>query len=59
MVPPVWGEWEFWCRQNFPAIRQAFGKLGDKRFTTRTLAEVGFSYEECKEKKVQEEGKMI
>ncbi|KAF3037882.1 hypothetical protein E8E11_005816 [Didymella keratinophila] len=59
MVPPVWGEWEFWCRENFPAIRQAFGKLGEKRFTTRTLEEVGFSYEEYKKKKAQEEGKMI
>jgi cation diffusion facilitator CzcD-associated flavoprotein CzcO len=59
MVPPVWGEWEFWCRENFPAIRQAFGKLGEKRLTTRTLEEVGFSFEEYKRKKAQEEGKMI
>jgi hypothetical protein len=55
----VWGEWEFWCRENFPAIRQAFGKLGEKRLTTRTLEEVGFSFEEYKRKKAQEEGKMI
>jgi cation diffusion facilitator CzcD-associated flavoprotein CzcO len=59
MVPPVWGDWEFWCRENFPAIRQAFGKLGEKRFTTRTLEEVGFSYEDYKKKKAQEEGKTI
>ncbi|KAJ4318031.1 monooxygenase [Neodidymelliopsis sp. IMI 364377] len=59
MIPPVWGEWEFWCRENFPAIRQAFGKLGEKRFETRTLNEVGFSYEEYKKKKAQEDGKMI
>ncbi|KAJ4373438.1 monooxygenase [Didymella sp. IMI 355093] len=59
MVPPVWGDWEFWCRENFPAIRQAFGKLGEKRFTTRTLEEVGFSYEDYKKKRAQEEGKMI
>ncbi|KAH6638880.1 hypothetical protein C7974DRAFT_122821 [Boeremia exigua] len=58
MLPPVWGEWEFWCRENFPAIRQAFGKLGEKRFETRTLEEVGFSFEEYK-KKVQESGKLI
>jgi cation diffusion facilitator CzcD-associated flavoprotein CzcO len=59
MIPPVWGEWEFWCRENFPAIRQAFGKLGEKRFETRTLDEVGFSYEEYKKKKAQEDGKLI
>ena len=59
MVPPVWGEWEFWCRENFPAIRQAFGKLGEKRFTTRTLEEVGFSYEEYRRKKAQEDAGLI
>lgn len=59
MVPPVWGEWEFWCRENFPAIRQAFGKLGNKRFETRTLEEVGFSFEEYKRRKAQEDGKLV
>lgn len=59
MIPPVWGDWEFWCRENFPAIRQAFGKLGEKRFTTRTMDEVGFSYEEYSRKKAQEDGKLI
>lgn len=59
MVPPTWGEWEFWCRENFPAIRQAFGKLGEKRFETRSLEEVGFSFEEHKEKKAREEMKLI
>ncbi|KAF3009587.1 hypothetical protein E8E13_006232 [Curvularia kusanoi] len=59
MVPPIWGEWEFWCRENFPAIRQAFGKLGEKRFTTRTLEEVGFDYENHKRKKAEEDGKML
>lgn len=59
MMPPVWGEWEFWCRENFPAIRQAFGKLGEKRFATRTLEEVGFSFEEYKRRKAEEDGKLI
>lgn len=45
-VPPTWGEWEFWCRENFPKIRAAFGALGEKRFGVRTLEEVGFSFEE-------------
>jgi cation diffusion facilitator CzcD-associated flavoprotein CzcO len=59
MVPPVWGEWEFWCRENFPKIRQAFGKLGEKRFTTRTLEEVGFSFEAYQRGKALEEEKLI
>ncbi|KAF1924992.1 flavin-containing monooxygenase [Didymella exigua CBS 183.55] len=59
MIPPVWGECEFWCRENFPAIRQAFGRLGEKRFTTQTLEEVGFSYEEFRRKKAQEDGRLI
>ena len=57
-MPPVWGEWEFWCRENFPAIRQAFGKLGNRRFETRTLEEVGFSYDEYK-KKLNRDEKLI
>ncbi|KAF2124330.1 flavin-containing monooxygenase [Dothidotthia symphoricarpi CBS 119687] len=59
MVPPVWGEWEFWCRENFPAIRQAFSKLGEKRADCRTLDEVGFSFEEYKQNKVKEDEKLI
>ncbi|KAF2629261.1 FAD/NAD(P)-binding domain-containing protein [Macroventuria anomochaeta] len=59
MIPPVWGEWEFWCRENFPAIRQAFGKLGEKRFETRTLEEVGFRYDEYKKKKAKGDEKLV
>ncbi|KAF9691128.1 hypothetical protein EKO04_010860 [Ascochyta lentis] len=59
MVPPRWGEWEFWCRENFPAIRQAFGKLGEKRFETRSLQEVGFSYDEYKKGKAKEDAKLV
>lgn len=44
--PPVWGEWEFWCREQFPKIRAAFGALGDERYGVRTLEEVGFRFEE-------------
>ncbi|KAJ4377470.1 monooxygenase [Neocucurbitaria cava] len=29
--PPVWGQWEFWCRERFPAIRRAFGAVGEAR----------------------------
>ncbi|KAF1967261.1 FAD/NAD(P)-binding domain-containing protein [Bimuria novae-zelandiae CBS 107.79] len=41
-VPPVWGKWEFWCREKFPEIRAAFGALGEKRYGVRTLEEMGF-----------------
>lgn len=59
LLPPVWGEWEFWCREHFPAIRQAFGKLGERRFTTRTLEEVGFSYEDYKKRKAEQDKKVV
>ncbi|KAF2851956.1 flavin dependent monooxygenase-like protein [Plenodomus tracheiphilus IPT5] len=43
-IPPLWGEWDFWCRENFPAIRRAFGQLGDKRKTVTSIEEVGFDF---------------
>lgn len=55
-IPPKWGEWEFWCRDNFPVIRVAFGALGEKRYGIRTLEEVGFNYDEHLKKK-GEQGK--
>jgi cation diffusion facilitator CzcD-associated flavoprotein CzcO len=58
-VPPIWGEWEFWARENFPAIRRAFGEMGEKRYKVRGIGEVGFSFEEWKEEKAKGEGKMI
>ena len=58
-VPPVWGEWEFWCRENFPAIRRAFTGLGEKRYEVRSLEEVGFSFDDWRKEKEKGEGKMI
>ncbi|KAJ4293321.1 monooxygenase [Kalmusia sp. IMI 367209] len=58
-TPPIWGGWEFWCREQFSKIRAAFGALGEKRYEVRTLEEVGFSYEEYLKRKAQEEGKLI
>jgi cation diffusion facilitator CzcD-associated flavoprotein CzcO len=58
-LPPVWGEWAFWCRENFPAIRRAFTALGEKRKGVRTLEELGFSFEEWKREKEREDRKMI
>lgn len=45
-APPVWGEWECWCRERFPRIRQAFGALGEKRKDVKSLEELGFDFEE-------------
>ncbi|KAF2865700.1 hypothetical protein BDV95DRAFT_506387 [Massariosphaeria phaeospora] len=57
--PPLWGEWEFWCRENFPAIRAAFGKLGEARYKVRTLEEVGFRYEDHLKRQEREEAKIV
>jgi hypothetical protein len=54
-IPPVWREWEFWCRENFPAIRKAFGALGEQRKEVRSLEEVGFSFEKWKDEKEKED----
>ncbi|KAF1945557.1 FAD/NAD(P)-binding domain-containing protein [Clathrospora elynae] len=53
--PPMWGAWEFWCRENFPAIRQAFGKLGRGREKVRDVKELGFNFEEYKREKERQE----
>jgi cation diffusion facilitator CzcD-associated flavoprotein CzcO len=45
-MPPIWGEWEFWCREHFPKIRQAFGARGEERRGVRSLEELGFVFEE-------------
>jgi hypothetical protein len=58
-TPPIWGEWAFWCRENFPAIKRAFGELGEKRHQVKSIDEVGFSFEEFKKEKERSEGKMI
>lgn len=58
-VPPVWGDWEFWCREYFPQIRGAFLRKGEERHGVRTLEQLGFSFEEYTEKRKREEGKLI
>jgi cation diffusion facilitator CzcD-associated flavoprotein CzcO len=58
-VGPKWGEWEFWCRENLPAIKRAFGERGEERFSIRKLEELGFDYEKHKEAKEKEEEKTI
>jgi cation diffusion facilitator CzcD-associated flavoprotein CzcO len=54
-IPPVWGEWEYWCRENFPKIRQAFGALGEKRKEVRDVKELGFDFEAYKRDKAKQD----
>lgn len=42
-----WGPWEYWARENFPAIRKAFVAKGEDRRNVTTLAEIGFVFEEA------------
>ena len=53
-IPPIWGEWQYWCRENFPKIRQAFGKMGEKRGEIRDVKELGFDFEEYQKEQAQE-----
>lgn len=41
-----WGPWEYWARENFPAIRKAFIQRGVDRKHVTTLEEIGFHFEQ-------------
>lgn len=45
-VPPIWGEWEFWGREHFPKIRQAYGMLGESRWNVKDIKELGFDFDD-------------
>ncbi|OQD88223.1 hypothetical protein PENANT_c004G02695 [Penicillium antarcticum] len=47
-IGPRWGEKERWMRALFPDIRRAFVKKGEARGQIRSLAELGFDFEEWK-----------
>lgn len=51
-----WGERERWMRAHFPEIRRAFVQQGDKRGSIKTLADLGFNFQEWKQQ--QEKGKL-
>lgn len=51
-----WGERERWMRAHFPDIRRAFVQKGDQRGKIKTLAELGFNFEDWKRQ--QEKGKL-
>jgi cation diffusion facilitator CzcD-associated flavoprotein CzcO len=44
-LPKRWGEWEYWARERFPAIRRAFVERGEERVKVKTLEEIGFDFE--------------
>jgi hypothetical protein len=43
-LPNRWGDWEFWARENFPAIRKAFVLKREDRKLVTTLEELGFDF---------------
>ncbi|TID27493.1 flavin-containing monooxygenase [Venturia nashicola] len=45
-LPHRWGPWEYWARENFPAIRKAFVAKGEDRRNVTTLEEIGFDFDE-------------
>ena len=49
-----WGEKERWMRSKFPEIRRAFVQKGAQRSEIRTLAEVGFDFDQWKRENEQE-----
>lgn len=48
-IPPFWDEEKRWTRQQFPLIKQAALKLGDKRREVRGLKDLGFDFQAWKE----------
>lgn len=49
-LPPLWGEKERWLRCHFPDIRKAFIEQGEARRNIRSVAELGYGYEQRKER---------
>lgn len=49
-----WGEREKWMRAHFPNIRRTFVQKGAQRSEIRTLAEVGFDFDQWKRDEEQE-----
>jgi cation diffusion facilitator CzcD-associated flavoprotein CzcO len=47
-LPHRWGPWEYWARENFPAIRKAFVERGEGRKHVTTLEEIGFNFDKDK-----------
>lgn len=49
-LPPLWGEKERWLRCHFPDIRKAFIEQGEARRNIRSVAELGYGYEQRRER---------
>ena len=57
-TPPHWSEKEYWTRERFPSIKKAFQDFGDERHQKTSLEDVGYSFEQWKRHKAQEDKKM-
>lgn len=47
-IPPYWGEEQGWVRERMALIKLASRQLGDRRHEIKSLAEIGFDFEEYK-----------
>lgn len=45
-LPRRWGAWEYWARENFPAIRKAFVSRGQARTEVKSLDDLGFTFKD-------------
>jgi cation diffusion facilitator CzcD-associated flavoprotein CzcO len=51
-----WGDKQRWMRSQFPAIKKAYAERGEKRFSVKTVEELGFEYDEWKRRQEEEDG---
>ncbi|KAJ5995629.1 hypothetical protein N7481_002606 [Penicillium waksmanii] len=58
-IGTYWGERERWMRAHFPDIRRAFVQKGAQRSEIKTLAEVGFDFDQWKREQEEQGGQSI
>lgn len=46
--PPDWGEKEYWMRERFLAIKQAYREIGEDRHKVKSMAQIGFDFDSWK-----------
>lgn len=47
-IPPYWDEEKAWIREQFPQIKLASRKLGDRKHEVKTIADLGFDFQAWK-----------
>ena len=55
----IWDERLVWMRSRFPDIKAAFAKKGEGRFSIKAMEDLGFSFEEWKDKTTQDGRRMF